>query len=344
MRAGHRLVIAIILLTLSFSGRAQQEIYDNAQYNDAVPMQVLSRVAPKDEEEDKATPPADSQEALACIKLFGTQQCAPEEKEVAASLVRSGPAEISLDSPAKPSVTGFVRNHWPVVVDFRPEPGTMTVLKIRLYHRRFIIPFLEVADRKVIDFDSTGGRRVAVVPALDLAETTGGGTDSDLRVASYAIRSYRLKDGVPERRFGRLVRAPVEVFGIGAGPHAVGSLTLKNVIFGPRQVRIPGQGQAPFIARYSYLLERDYDLVTATLARCRQTCLEESKPLAAPPPTHGLWTGNWLVNSSARPNDYAIVIRAWLNCGGVSAADQLRACGDKAAWAFGRAKPVTLFR
>jgi hypothetical protein len=122
----------------------------------------------------------------------------------------------------------------------------------------------------------------------------------------------------------------------------VGSFTLRKVTFEPPAVRIPPQGEKPFIARYSYVLDRDFDLVTATLARCGQVCKESSKPLASPPPFHGTWTGNWLVDSAAKPSDYAIVIRAWLNCGGASAADQVRACGDQAAWAFGRAKPVTL--
>jgi hypothetical protein len=272
------------------------------------------------------------------------QQCAPEEQQVAAGLIVSGPSSISLDSPEKPSVTGFVRNHWPVVVDFEPQPGTMTVLKIRLYHRRWFFPFMDVADRQVIDFNSTGGRRIAVVPMLELQETPADAASSDVRVASYSVRSYRLQDGVPMRQHGRLVRAPVEVFGIGAGPNAVGSSTLRDVTFGPAQVHIPGQGQPAFIARYHYQLDRDYDLVSATLARCKPGCTESAKPLANPPPFHGNWTGNWNVDWKAKPSDYAIVIRAWLNCGGASAADQIRACGNKAAWAFGRAKPVTLVR
>ena len=351
MQKAHRLVIATGLLALSNSGRAQQEIYHNpvpisilSQYHDVVPQQVLAQRAPNDGEEDRERPAENSQDALACIKLFGTQQCAPQEKEVAAGLIASGPTSVSLDDPQRPSVTGFVRNHWPVVIDFEPQPGTMTVLKIRLYHRRWFLPFLEVADRQVIDFNSMGGRRIAVVPMLELQETPGDATSPDVRVASYSIRSYRLQNGVPLRHNGRLVRAPVEVFGIGAGPRAVGSFTLRNVTFGPAQVRIPRQGQPAFIARYRYVLDRDFDLVSATLARCKQVCLESSKPLSNPPPYHGVWTGNWNIDSRARASDYAIVIRAWLNCGGASAADQIRACADKTAWAFGRAKPVTLIK
>ena len=355
MQKAHRLVIAAGLLALPLSGRAQQEIYHNpipptilTQYHDVVPQQVLARQAPSDTSENRAAPSEgnqgpDSQNG-ACIKLFGSWQCAPEEKEVAAGLIANGPSSISLDSPTSPSVTGFVRNHWPVVIDFQPQPGTMTVLKVRLYHRRWFLPFLEVADQQVIDFNSKGGRRIAVVPMLELQETPADRESSDVRVASYSVRAYRLQDGVPMHHGWGLVSAPVEVFGIGAGPRAAGSFTLRDISFGPPQVRIPAQGQPDIIARYHYVLDRDYDLVSATLARCKQVCTEMMRPLANPPPYHGEWTGNWQINSKAKASDYGIVIRAWLNCGGASTGDQIRACEDKAAWAFGRAKPVTLIR
>jgi hypothetical protein len=343
------IAIGALALLMTASGSAQNEIYDNnqvapavpAQYHDVVSPQILGHEVPQDQE-DPEVPSANPDENPPCVRLFGQMQCAPEEKEIAAKLIARGPADISIDNPERPTVTGFVHDRWPVVIDFAPQPGTMTVLKVRLYHRRLLFSYLEVASRQVIDFNSTGVRRIAVVPALDLLETRTSAANAGVRVAKYSIRSYRLRNGVPELHNGRLVRAPVEIFGIGAGPQAAGSFTLRNVTFSPAQLRIPHQGQVPALASFGFNLDRDFDLVTATVARCGQVCSEMSSPVATMQRAlPGRKNGNWPVDFRARPSNYAIVIRAWLTCGGAPA-DQIRFCEDKAAWAFGRAKPVSL--
>jgi len=240
--------------------------------------------------------------------------CAQPEREIAATLVRLGPQHGDCRDVDKPSAVGFVRNSWPVVVDFESEPGTFTVLRVKLYHRRRLLPYFEVAFQQVIDPDGTGGRQAVVVPRLDLAGNTGAG----VRVARYDIRSFRLADGELVRHRGRLVRAPVAVYGMGAGPHAVGSMTLRNVRFlSPPTIRVPAAGN-PQAVSFGYTLDRDFDAVAAIPRFCNPRCADQPRIGPLPRSRSVQATGRWTFDHRARPGSYEMDVRAWLQCGGAS--------------------------
>ena len=86
--------------------------------------------------------------------------CPPTEIEVANQLLRSGPGTTetyaSFDNIKHQfAVVGFVQEGWPLSVEYAAEPGTVTVLRIKLYHRRKLLivpfPFYEVAFQANLD-------------------------------------------------------------------------------------------------------------------------------------------------------------------------------------------------
>jgi hypothetical protein len=277
-----------------------------------------------------------------CLRILGIEQCAQEERQVAESLVQTGPAGIEGRAPEKPSVVGFVRNGWPLVMEFEPEPGTLTILRVKLYHPRLFFPYLEVAYQQVLDPDGTGGRQTVVVNRLNLEGEPGAG--DGVRVARYDIRSFRLVNGELLRHHLLPVRAPVTVFGFGAGPHSVGSPILRDVRFlVPGPISVPAQ-HATTPAPFTYALDRDYDAVSAELLRCTPICTGSGRintnitRVRTPQALGAFWT----ISHSNRAANYQIVVRAWLQCGGASPAAALAQCRDDAAWAIGRSQKLQL--
>jgi hypothetical protein len=99
-------------------------------------------------------------------------------------------------------VQGYAASNWPFALDLYSEPGTRTWLEVRFK-----------GDNQSQSVDLTrpeGGRRVALV---QLPPANGG-----VRVARYSIHS------VLERPGQEPLYRPIMVYGIGAGPGAVGAL------------------------------------------------------------------------------------------------------------------------
>ncbi|MEA3031125.1 MAG: hypothetical protein QOG13_2450 [Sphingomonadales bacterium] len=289
------------------------------------------RAIPEGDDDERPTDPA-------CVRILGSEYCAAEEREVAATLVRSGPQGIAAHPPEKPSVVGFVRQGWPLTIEFQPQPGTFTIFRVKLYHRRLLFPYFEVAYRRVLDPDGSGGRQIVDIGALDLSGDPGAGDGA--RIARYDIRSYRLVGGALQRRHGFLVRAPVALFGLSAGPEAHGSLTLRNVRFlAPTTIRPPA-GTRTVQASFSYALDVDYDAVAAELLRCPRLCAslgDVGTNLATRRTPQALQ--NLTIRHDPLPGNYEVVVRAWLQCGGGSQADMLARCRHKSAWSIGRTDP-----
>lgn len=290
------------------------------------------------------SPPAKTPDG--CVKLFGQIQCAPEEPEIAAQLFGSGPAPETDIDPARPSVVGFVRNTWPFVIDFQSEPGTRTFVKVRLYHHRWFFPYLEVAYQQRLGIDDDAGQRQLVkIEAMSLSDPSLAADANGTRVARYDIRSYRMNGDEVLREHGRPVRAPVKIFGIGAGPRAVGSITLDDVRLYPDTVRKAAPGEPPAQARFRYFLRRPFDLVNATAerdcpgSRCRQV------GQVAPPGAGSVGLSperQWLIRNNTKPGSYRLLVRAWLNCNGSTPGANFRECGNEAAWATGYSDTITV--
>ncbi len=283
-----------------------------------------------------------------CVKLFGSIQCGEEEPLLASRLLANGPQPETATDPLRPAVVSFVRNNWPFVIDFQAEPGTRTVLKVKLYHRRWILPYLENAYQQVLGEDEQAGeRQVIKIEAIDLGDASVATGAGEVRVARYDIRSYRLDGDTYRREQGKLVRAPVKIFGIGAGPRAVGSITLRDVRFGPASLQIPAAGAPPAMTSFQYVLLRPYDVVSAGVERdcpgagCRwagQALSPSAGSVGLSPPRQ------WPVRRNAKPGLYRLQVRAWLNCQGSTPAERFVDCGDEAAWASGFSDDIVVER
>jgi hypothetical protein len=121
------------------------------------------------------------------------------------------PQELDADGPKFPSrpilggfqIHGYAAAGWPFAVDIETQPRTYTWLELRYEHRR---------EPVIIDLSRPeGGRRVQLVRLP--------GDDGSVQVARYSLHSALLPHGQ------RASDVPMTVYGIGAGPNAVGMLS-----------------------------------------------------------------------------------------------------------------------
>ena len=153
----------------------------------------------------------------------------PAEAQIAGALLERGPI-VSPPSAGGPfQVRGFIRPGWPVVVDFVAQPDTRTALKVSLLTPNTVAgePPQRYDMWSVIDPDGRRGRRLFRLDAnaLPWARDVQGGPA--VRIADFAIESYRISGGqllLDQNR--RSTTAPVRVLGFGAGPRAIGSRSL----------------------------------------------------------------------------------------------------------------------
>jgi hypothetical protein len=120
-------------------------------------------------------------------------------------------------------VQGYVRGGWPVVIDFAAQPDTCTWLEISVDQRSFA---------SVLDFDGRGERKLV---RIDMPGALAPGPSPGM----YVVHSAR--PACPNHRVPGNERtpSPVEVYGIGAGPRAVGSVAIDELQFGPPELRSP---------------------------------------------------------------------------------------------------------
>lgn len=283
--------------------------------------------------------------------------CPPREVEVAQQLLRDGPdtREIypAFESIAHQfAVVGFVREGWPLSIEYAAEPGTATILRIKLYHRRkiliFPIPFFEVAYQANLDAQEAESEfenpwhRTVTLQNITLSRSADPAADGGLHVARYEVRSYRVVDG----RIDKKQRAPVRVLGITVGPEVVGSLSLFGAGFADGVATIPARGQAPLDLRFRYTTDRPYDLLKESIEVYNGSDLNYrfDRQLGAP---HSAAVSQrfdrvWQVGRQQRPGKYRASISGWWNCRGVTIADSLAACPDNPNWAVATSDEVVL--
>ena len=147
--------------------------------------------------------------AYALNQQTGSKWVTPEQLDA------DGPRFRMKQKPGRFQVQGYAQAGWPMVVDINTLPGTWTWLEVHYQN----------GDRKeVIDLTRPeGGRRTHVVSLP--------GPPGSVEVARYSLRSALLPRGKEP------VYRPLEVYGIGAGPNAVGSPDEVLTEFGNGQVR-----------------------------------------------------------------------------------------------------------
>jgi hypothetical protein len=145
-------------------------------------------------------------------------------------------------------VHGFVQTGWPLVIDFKPQPGTQTIASISVpSHDPVFI---------TLDSNSDGSRRVlndVRIPALGAK-----GAHAGVIIVYSVLPAHADAAGKP----GSVTYAPLEIYGIGAGPSAVGSVAIENLSFAQHR-KMPGAG----FATYGYLAEKAFANVVAEVLR-----------------------------------------------------------------------------
>ncbi len=150
--------------------------------------------------------------------------------EIAAILPEKGP-QVSFDIPGADCSLGFVARGWPIVVDFKLEEDGFLMLSIRTEN-----------DRE--DFYIKGRRDRREIKKLKVPK------DFAKRVAAgrFIVTAF-------EKTKARGDRVDFQLYGIGVGKRAVGSLAIEQLEFGPGPIRTAEAQTAP----YSFYAREDFD-------------------------------------------------------------------------------------
>ena len=167
------------------------------------------------------------------------------------SLTMSGPRIPDVYGVGSFPVQGYTRGGWPLAVDFLPEPDSRTWVEVAIDGRLLY--------QELLDPDGRGGRQLVriVLPSK---------VSDKPRPGLYVIHSVRLAGGqVLKDANGRDVAANLEIYGIGAGPKAVGSVAIDGVVFEPGRLRF--QPGARGLASYSYNARSEFNRAAVEILR-----------------------------------------------------------------------------
>lgn len=209
-----------------------------------------------------------------------------------------GEDELKRDGPQLPtaypvgsfSVRGFGRDGWPVVLDFRPAPRTRTTLDV-IFGKRQAIPL-------VVDTNGLEGRHLV---RLDIPRY---GWAKKAKPANYILRSEYLDGSGP---------APVQVYGIGGGPRAVGSVAVERLSFSPGLLRTGSFAQYDYVAKSPFqrtraeVLKFQNDGDSIRLTRVMEASAEDVRV-----GRHGgRWDGTDQRSRSLSTGAHRFQVRAW---------------------------------
>jgi hypothetical protein len=158
------------------------------------------------------------------------------------TLLEEGPQLPVIYPDGSLAVRGFARDGWPIVVDFEPQPGTVTQLEVKIGKRKQTF---------VLDPDGSHGRQLVkvVMPNTGKARTP--------RPATYSIMSLPIASFDVMSPSGRSAEAaPLRIYGVGGGPNAVGSVAIENVFF-------RRSAQSPLGAQFSYVAKSEFQRARA---------------------------------------------------------------------------------
>jgi hypothetical protein len=242
--------------------------------------------------------------ALTATAIVGTANAADQGP----NLHLPKPEELDADGPRFPSrpiigtfqVKGYAAAGWPFAVDIYTQPGTWTWLEVQYEHQR--------QPMRVNLSRPEGGRHVEVIRLP--------GDNSAIQVARYSLHSALLPPG------GKATDMPMTVYGIGAGPNAVGSgaedpatasLYLAVTEFGPTPAVSPAGVKWGVATRRQFPLSRievlrypDQNDNTGKFQSIAQANID----LLVRAQAAGMW-GALPMMERVRPGRYALQARAW---------------------------------
>jgi hypothetical protein len=161
---------------------------------------------------------------VAVGELTGGKWVKPEE------LDRDGPRFPKAQALGRFEVQGYAAPGWPFALDLETLPETQTWLELRYKgsHKSFRVDVPEGRARRLV--------------VLKLPGPAEGG----IGVARYTIHSALVRPGEEP------IDQPLLVYGIGAGPYAVGSLYLSVPSFGPTRAAAPQQVNYAILAKRTF--------------------------------------------------------------------------------------------
>jgi hypothetical protein len=164
----------------------------------------------------------------------GTQAAsAPTSRD----LLQNGPQTPKVLPEGTFPIYGFIRNGWPMVADYKSQTDSITWLTVSVPGAPVWSQRLPSGEHlvKVIYTDGDAPRSaVALIALQSRAETTGD----------------------------EVIPLPIEVFGLGAGPRAVGSVAINGVNFALSARQLGGD-----FARFGYIAESDFNAVDMEILR-----------------------------------------------------------------------------
>jgi hypothetical protein len=225
--------------------------------------------------------------------LFGSGNHGSNSPE-AKTLLRDGP-QMPMTYPVGTfSVRGFARNGWPIVLDFKPEPDTVTMLDV-VFRKKTI--------SLTVDTNGLEGRHL-----VKLALPQKGPAKKAVP-ATYVLRSV-YRDG--SERAGQA--APVDIYGIGGGPRAVGSVAIEQLSMLPGTVTAGTQARFAFSAKSPFNRTRAEVLkfVAADNQRIQlERVMTTEDDNVSVGPHGGVWDGLDQQNRSASLGLHRFQVRAW---------------------------------
>jgi hypothetical protein len=142
------------------------------------------------------------------------------------------------------AVRGFARDGWPIVIDFKPQPGTVTQMEVTVGSGG-----RQVTRTMIVDADGSRGRQLIKVEA----PPTGAHTPTPALYVLSSIPIAALDVDQPQS----VEPAPLQVFGMGGGPRAVGSVAIEQVDFARANVG----------ARFRFVAKSEFSQVRAQVQR-----------------------------------------------------------------------------
>lgn len=158
-------------------------------------------------------------------------------------LDKKGPQLGLLYSLSSLSVMGFSRGGWPVAIEYELEQDSLLLVIISPEGQRPLIYRLE-------------GKKGHWLTKLQIPPAIG----NEPHVSQYLVQT--LNDGV-----GQLSPSHVHIYGIAAGPKAVGSIGIDHVNFAPGNIRLLQHERAQF----SYHSISDFDDTQVSFVRVAKT-------------------------------------------------------------------------
>ena len=213
----------------------------------------------------------------------------------ARGLDENGPRFVDTYPVGSFAIRGFAKDGWPVVLDFRPEPNTRTTMDVVFSENKIA--------SIVVDTNGLAGRH------LDkFAMPANGWARKKPKPADYVLRSVYI---APSPRAGQA--APLEVFGIGGGPRAVGSVAIEQLSIrtDPRNPSQPVQfafnAKSPFNHVRSEVVRFDNDGEEIRLSRVMQVNDDD----VGVGPHAGSWDGRIAGSSNRSVGTHRFQVRGW---------------------------------